>query len=74
VYDPWADPDEAQREYGIGLIEEPQQGVYDGIVIAVAHRQFAGLGAAGIRAFGAPNSVVYDIKHVLPKEDVDGRL
>jgi len=74
VFDPWADPDEAHREYGISLIAEPDRGAYDAIIIAVAHRQFTALGAAGIREFGAPNSIVYDIKHVLPKDDVDGRL
>jgi len=74
VFDPWADPEEAHREYGISLIGAPEPGVYDAVVIAVAHRQFSALGAKGIRGFGAPNSVVYDIKHVLPKGDVDGRL
>jgi len=74
VFDPWADPEEAHKEYGISLIGEPDRGAYDAIVIAVAHRQFTALGAAGIREFGAPNSIVYDIKHVLPKDDVDGRL
>ncbi|HMB73946.1 MAG TPA: Vi polysaccharide biosynthesis UDP-N-acetylglucosamine C-6 dehydrogenase TviB [Gammaproteobacteria bacterium] len=74
VNDPWADAGEAHLEYGISLIKEPEKGVYDAIVIAVAHRQFADLGSSGIRALGRPGSVIYDIKHVLPKADVDGRL
>ena len=74
VYDPWVEPLEAEREYGLMLVEEPQQGVYDAIILAVAHRQFYQLGVEGIRAFGKPGSVLYDVKHVLPISAVDGRL
>ncbi|HHT12031.1 MAG TPA: Vi polysaccharide biosynthesis UDP-N-acetylglucosamine C-6 dehydrogenase TviB, partial [Propionibacterium sp.] len=38
VHDPWADPDEARQHYGIALVEEPDAGAYDGIVLAVAHQ------------------------------------
>jgi UDP-N-acetyl-D-glucosamine/UDP-N-acetyl-D-galactosamine dehydrogenase len=74
VYDPWVDPEEAEHEYGISLIGEPEAGAYDAIIIAVAHREFVALGTKGIHALGSPNHVVFDIKHVLPKEAVDGRL
>jgi UDP-N-acetyl-D-galactosamine dehydrogenase len=40
----------------------------------VGHRQFVALGAEGVRAYGKPDSVVYDVKYVLPREAVDGRL
>jgi UDP-N-acetyl-D-galactosamine dehydrogenase len=74
VHDPWVNPPEAEHEYGISLTANPKQGSYDGIVVAVAHKQFVELGAKGIRAFGSPNTVIFDIKHVLPKEASDGRL
>jgi len=74
VYDPWIDPDEAYHEYGIRPVSEPEPGAYDAIVLAVAHREFVELGAAGLRRFGTPNHLVYDIKSVLPKDQVDGRL
>jgi len=74
VYDPWANRAAAEREYGLKLIERPQPGRYDAIVLAVAHRQFRELGAGGIRALGKPHCVVYDVKQVLPAGDVDGRL
>jgi UDP-N-acetyl-D-galactosamine dehydrogenase len=74
LHDPWADPAEAAREYGVQLCPTPATGAYDAIVIAVAHARFRELGAAGVRAFGKPDAVVYDIKHVLPREAVDGRL
>ena len=73
VYDPWVDPREAQHEYGITMTSDPKPG-YDGIVVAVAHREFVELGPKGIRRFGSPNVVIYDIKHVLPKNESDGRL
>jgi UDP-N-acetyl-D-galactosamine dehydrogenase len=74
VYDPWVPPEEARREYGIEPIGKLQPGTYDAVVLAVAHREFAALGAAGIRALTKPDAVVYDVKHVLPKQAVDGRL
>jgi UDP-N-acetyl-D-glucosamine/UDP-N-acetyl-D-galactosamine dehydrogenase len=74
VHDPWASAAEAQHEYGISLIDKPKPGSYDAIVVAVAHREFVELGATGIRSFGSPNTVIFDIKHVLPKEASNGRL
>jgi UDP-N-acetyl-D-galactosamine dehydrogenase len=44
------------------------------VIVAVGHRQFVALGADGVRAYGKPASVVYDVKYVLPREAVDGRL
>ena len=48
--------------------------MYDAIIVAVGHQEFVRLGSEGIRALGKPNSVVYDVKYVLPREAVDGRL
>jgi UDP-N-acetyl-D-galactosamine dehydrogenase len=74
VYDPWVDPSEAKHEYGIAMVDDPEHGSYDAVVIAVAHKEFVALGAKGVRAFGNPNVVIYDIKHVLTKHESDGRL
>jgi len=74
VHDPWVDPAEARHEYGIDLVENPKKGDYDGIIVAVGHRQFKEMGAEGIRAFGKQQSVLYDIKYVLPADAVDDRL
>ncbi|KFN48867.1 nucleotide sugar dehydrogenase [Arenimonas composti] len=75
IHDPWADRDEARREYGVDLLAEPPQaGAYDAVVIAVAHDQFRALGAEGIRALANGRAVVYDIKGLLPAEEVDARL
>lgn len=74
VHDPWCSAEEARHEYGLELIVHPPQAAYDAIVLAVAHRQFREAGAAGVRAWLKPHGVLYDVKHVLPKEVVDARL
>ncbi|MBB1073157.1 nucleotide sugar dehydrogenase [Rhodoferax sp. 4810] len=74
VHDPWVDRAEAASEYGLQLVELGTPGLYDAIIIAVAHRQFIALGSAAIRALGKPNAVIYDVKYLFPKSDVDGRL
>lgn len=74
VFDPWVNASEAEHEYGIRPVAEPAAGDYDAVIIAVAHHQFLSLGEAGIRAFGRPGAVLYDVKYVLPRDAVDGRL
>ena len=74
IFDPWVDAAEARHEYGLDLIGTPAAASYDAVVVAVGHRQFAELGSAGIRTFGKPSSVLYDVKYVLPREMADGRL
>ena len=74
VYDPWVDKQEAVEEYGITPIEEPQQGQYDAVILAVAHDQFKELGAEKLRSYGKPQYILYDIKYLLNADEVDGRL
>ncbi|AGG89268.1 Vi polysaccharide biosynthesis UDP-N-acetylglucosamine C-6 dehydrogenase TviB [Rhodanobacter denitrificans] len=74
VHDPWINAAEAEHEYAITPLAQPQTGSYDAVIIAVGHQQFVGMGPAGIRAFGKAASVLYDVKCLLPREAVDGRL
>jgi UDP-N-acetyl-D-glucosamine/UDP-N-acetyl-D-galactosamine dehydrogenase len=74
VFDPWVARADAHHEYGLDMIEAPPAGSYDAVIIAVGHDQFRALGADGIRAFGKPDSVVYDVKYILPRDAVDARL
>jgi UDP-N-acetyl-D-galactosamine dehydrogenase len=74
VYDPWVSAAEAEVEYGINMIEQPQKQQYDAIILCVGHEQFRDMGADGIHQLGKPEHVLYDVKHVLQKDQVDGCL
>lgn len=73
IYDPWADADEMKREYDVNLIS-PQPAQYDAIIIAVGHTQIKEMGITNIRSYGKQSHILYDVKHLLPKTEVDGRL
>ena len=74
VHDPWADPEHALEEYGLELTPKVEAGAYDGIVLAVAHRAFADMGAEEIRAVGRAPHVLFDLKGVLSPAEADLRL
>ncbi|MCP1198068.1 Vi polysaccharide biosynthesis UDP-N-acetylglucosamine C-6 dehydrogenase TviB [Notoacmeibacter sp. MSK16QG-6] len=74
VHDPWVDVAEAQYEYGITPIAQPQPGAYDGIILAVAHTEFAAVGVQGLRKLGREDHVLYDLKYILPADQSDLRL
>ncbi len=74
VYDPWVEVQEAQHEYSITPITKLQSGIYDAVVIAVAHNQFVTMGVDKIRALCKPDHVVYDLKYLFPADQTDMRL
>ncbi len=72
VYDPWADAKNVKHEYGIEIINELSEEKYDAVILAVAHNEFKEL---NIRALLKSNDgVVYDVKGVCARDEVDGRL
>ncbi len=71
IYDPWASPAIAMREYGIKIINELPSEKFDVVVVGVAHDEFKKL---DVKSFGKENFVLYDVKWTLSSEDVDGRL
>ncbi len=74
LWDPWVSPAECKREFGIASRRDRPSGPYDGIVVAVAHREFREQGMEGIRALAGETSVIYDIKGLFPREQTDGRF
>lgn len=74
IYDPWADPEEVRREYGICTIKNQDEltGSYDAVILAVAHREFYNLDYKALKR--TPATVIYDIKGVANTEVVNGRL
>lgn len=69
IYDPWATSSEVEHEYRLGL--SLPDGRYDAIVLAVAHREFAKF---DFSLFRNANTVVFDVKGILPQDIVNGRL
>ena len=74
VYDPWANPDAVRHEYGIKVVNALSEDErYDAVILGVAHNQFLDLDVRSLLADSA-NGVVYDVKGILPREIIDGRL
>ena len=72
IYDPLADPEEVRRQYGLTLLptlEENPTRTYDAVVLAVAHSAFKALSFEK-----RDECVIFDIKSILPKNIIDGRL
>ena len=74
VHDPLVEAENAKHEYDIDLVTGLQEGVYDAVIIAVAHDAFRERGADGLRALCKPDGILYDVKYLLPADAVDGRL
>lgn len=70
IYDPWANKADVKHEYGEELIEKYNMENYTTIVLAVSHREFLEVDFSKRKK----ESVLYDIKALLPIEMVDGRL
>ena len=74
VFDPWVDADEAFEQHEIRLVNELDEGKYDAVVVAVAHAKFKQLGLDAVRLLLKPEGLIYDLKYVFPRSDVDIRL
>ena len=74
VHDPWVDADAAKHQYGHDLVTTPELGIYDGVILGVAHNEFREMGTERLRAFGHKDHVLYDLKSVLPRSDSCIRL
>jgi UDP-N-acetyl-D-galactosamine dehydrogenase len=74
VHDPWVDPVEAQKEYGLVLVESPEPQTYDGVVLAVAHDSYRDAGITALRKYGRGDHVFCDLKSVFGRDESDLRL
>ena len=74
IYDPYVSAEEVKKLYSIDLVSEPKRGVYDAIVIAVAHDKFKEYSLKNFRDLAKENYILFDVKYVLNKKNVDGRL
>jgi UDP-N-acetyl-D-galactosamine dehydrogenase len=74
IYDPWIEAKSANQEYNINMTRELKDNTYDAIIVAVAHDAFKELGSEKIKALGKQNCIIYDVKSMLSKDVIDGRL
>lgn len=73
VYDPWANPAVVKKEYGIDIVSELPTGKYDCAIVAVGHREFR-KHEVDMDALLKENHVIYDVKGIMPRDIIDGRL
>ena len=71
VYDPWASAAHVLAEYKVAIVNELPAEQFDVVILAVAHKEFLHI---DIQSLLHPNGIVYDVKGVLPRDIVDGRL
>lgn len=71
VYDPYADVNAVMKEYNIAITNQLPNEKYDVVILGVAHKQFLEL---DVKELVKEGGVVYDVKGVLPRNIIDGRL
>lgn len=71
VLDPWANPEAVKREYGIEITNTVPAKKFDAVILGVAHKEFLKIKIADLVK---ENGVIYDVKGILPRGIVDGRL
>ena len=71
IFDPWASPSIVKKEYGIDITNTLPKEKFDAVILGVAHKQFLEI---DIKNLLNENSVIYDVKGVLPRDIIDGRL
>lgn len=71
VFDPWANIKHVKHEYGLTITNELPKEQYDAVILAVAHKEFLQL---DVKSFVKGNGVIYDVKGMLDRDIVDGRL
>jgi len=71
VFDPWADAEHVEKEYHVSIVNKLPEDHYDAVILAVAHKEFLDI---DIPSLLKPNGLVYDVKGILPRNIIDGRL
>ena len=74
LQDPWADKDEIKKTYNKYPISKLNQNTYDAVLLAVAHEKFKRMGFKNISKLCKKNNVIYDLKYLFPKDEIDLRL
>jgi len=73
IYDPWANPDVVRKEYGVEVLNELPEGSFDAAIVAVGHKQFREMAIDYNKLLKAKH-VIYDVKGIMSRDIIDGRL
>ena len=73
IFDPWANPAVVKKEYGVDIVNELPKDKFNAAIVAVAHRQFREM-EIDFDQLLEKQHVIYDVKAIMPREIVDGRL
>jgi len=76
VFDPWANPEAVKHEYGIALTDktlDELKGQFDAVILGVGHKEFTNLDVRALLT-NPTEGIIYDVKGLLPRNIVDGRL
>lgn len=72
VFDPWANGNHVKHEYGLEIVNVlPAGEKYDAVILGVAHKEFLEL---DVKSLVKDGGIIYDVKGILPRDIVDGRL
>jgi UDP-N-acetyl-D-galactosamine dehydrogenase len=71
VYDPWANAAHVEEEYHVPIMNTIPNDRFDVIILAVAHKEFL---AVDLKSLLRDNGLIYDVKGILPRDIIDGRL
>ena len=74
IFDPYVNSDEVKKEYGVNLIDKPKNNKYDAIVVALSHDLFKEYTVLTLKKFGKKTHVLFDVKYIYNKKNVDGRF
>lgn len=72
IFDPWANPAEVKKEYGIDVVNElPQSEKFDAAIFAVGHKKYQNL---SIEKLLKPDHIIFDVKGTRDINEIDSRL
>lgn len=71
IFDPWANKDQVKHEYDVDVTNDLPNEEFDAVILAVAHKEFLDL---NVKSLLKKSGVVYDVKGILPRDIIDGRL
>ncbi|WP_445636756.1 UDP-N-acetyl-D-galactosamine dehydrogenase [Nostoc sp. DSM 114161] len=74
LHDPLVDPDEAQQEYGIDLVDWHNLSDLDGLILAVSHQAYLNMPCEQLLKCLRPGGVLMDIKSIFSQTTIPSHI